>query len=573
MTLRKITLAAVIGILALGQIPVYAQTAAKGAFTGEQYKKALWMITRFYGAQRDGVGPNWLLMDHTYKTSFLRDGETDGIDLVGGWFDCGDNVLFGQTFFYTAYMLAKAYEVFPTGFHDLYNGGGWKVEDSYKDYAESKDWSMEGGKPNGIPDLLEELKYATDWIIKATPNASTFYYQKGRAKGDGGDHNLWVTSGYKATLSREDGGEKDTPRPVKKNPDGPGKASYAAAALAVMARIYEKYDAAYADSCLIHAKNAYNYAKSKKGGNGGSTISGCCYDPFPKNKSDIMFHIAAAEMYKTTGETAYMSDMSKEPVNFHNWGFDYANPHDLAAYISATESAQNRQEHLENMQTKFIKEYTASNKINSEGVNTHGNVWGAVRYVGNHAFSVALYSHAAGTDEYDQFIYNQIDYILGKNSKNYSFLVGFDDRGPQMPASGGMASKPHHRNVFLNDNLDNGSNFPEEVINARNIPERNRYFGYMVGGHRNPEMYKDDIFNFESTEGGLDYQAGFAGALAYIVSKSTVPADTSKFGPPPQSISSKNAANAKRNIGISVRRDAVTFTAAQSNAISEVGIY
>ena len=80
---------------------------AAGAFTADQYKKALWMVTRFYGAQRSGNGPNWLLMDHTHKVSFIKDADGSH-NLVGGWFDCGDHVLFGQTFFFSAYMLALA---------------------------------------------------------------------------------------------------------------------------------------------------------------------------------------------------------------------------------------------------------------------------------------------------------------------------------------------------------------------------------------------------------------------------------------------------------------------------------
>ncbi|MCL2182328.1 MAG: glycoside hydrolase family 9 protein [Chitinispirillia bacterium] len=567
--LRRFIVIAAIFCMLGGPSAAIAQTVT-GKLTADQYKKALWLATRFYGAQRDGVGPNWLLMDHTYKTSFLKDGQSEGVDLTGGWFDCGDNVLFGHTFFYSAYMLAKAYETFPTGFHDLYNGGA-KTSDwteSYSDYAASaasgndcKDWNIGCGKPNGIPDLLEELKYATDWIIKATPSDSTFYYQKGNG-GAGDDHKLWVTSGYKATLNRADGGEKDTPRPITKNPNGPGKASYAAAALAVMARIYEKYDPAYAALCRTHAKNAYDYAKSKKGGPGGKTGNECCYGAFSSNKSDIMLRIAAGEMYKTTGTSTYLTDMGTSQVNFHDWGFDYANPHDLAVYILATVSTQNAQSHLTDMKTKFVDTYTG--RVNSEGVNTNGNEWGAMRYVANHAFTAALYSKAANTAQYDQFIYNQIDFILGKNSRNYSFLVGFNDHGGQ------AAQKPHHRNVFLND--ENVT-----VKNTLNIPLRNTYFGYMVGGHRVPGNYEDNVDKYESTEGGLDYQVGFVGALAYIISK-LAPADTSKFGidepPPPPAVPATLRISTSINAGdTSAFVKDTLFMSAQSESVTHLYAY
>jgi hypothetical protein len=504
--------AAILGIGGVGA--TYAQTAAvKGAFTTEQYKKALWMVTRFYGAQRSGIGPNWLLMDHKYKVSFVRD-SSDGRDLVGGWFDCGDHVLFGQTFFYSAYMLAKAYDRFPTGFHDLYHG------DDYSDYADSKKWGIDGGKPNTIPDLLEELKYATDWMIKATPNGTTFYYEKG----DGGvDHKNWVTSGYMSTLPKNEGGEKDAPRTIAKNPNDGPMASFAAGTLAIMSKIYRKYDAAYADTCLNHAKNAYAYAKSHKS-NAAGAASGSYYGA-GKNPENT-FNIAAAEMYIATNDNTYKSDINinKSNVPFHGWAFDYSNPHDIVPYAVAMAVPEDKNDLLDAMKSKFITRFTTE-KINSEKVATTGNAdWGALRYPANHSFIAALYQDAKGVNDYDQFIYNQVDYILGENNSKQSFVVGFCEGCTK------QATKPHHRNVYLNDESPNA-----QGMSALTIPERNKYFGYMVGGSFESSKYQDNINSYQYTEGGLDYNAGLVGALAYIVSKLD-PADTSKFGivePPP----------------------------------------
>ncbi|MCL2689202.1 MAG: glycoside hydrolase family 9 protein [Chitinispirillia bacterium] len=506
-------------ICVLSPAALTAQTSAQGAFTPDQYKKALWMLTRFYGAQRSGHGPNWMFMEYTHTKSYVRD-SLDGRDLVGGWFDCGDHSKFGQPFFYTTYVLAKAYDVFPTGFHDLYRG-------DYSDYmaatgSDEVRWSIVSGRPNGIPDLLEELKYATDWIIKATPAVDTFYFQKGQGR----EHSRWVTAGFNSTLPYAAGGEADRVRDIFRNPNCRVMPSFAAATLAVMSRIYRKYDPAYADLCLSRARNAYAYASARGSAASAGSSGGGFYPAMGGNKVPLVYHIASAEMFAATGETAFRSGMRNEATDFHNWGFDYDNPHDLAAYISATMHTAPAA-HLQNMRTRFVEPYTR--QTNSEGINTHGGGWGALRYVGNHAFTTALFASAANTAEFDQFIYNQIDYILGKNSRNFSFLIGFNDRGPGMSASGGMASKPHHRNVYLSDD-DDDWNWP--LISSRNIPPRNKYFGFLVGGSRNPADYRDDIQHFQSTEGGLDYQAGLIGALAYIVSK-LAPADTASFGQPP----------------------------------------
>jgi len=488
--LRSILLPALLVALSLQNV------FAAGAFTAEQYKKALWMVTRFYGAQRSGIGPNWLLMEHTYKTSFIKDAD-NGYNLEGGWFDCGDHVLFGQTFFYSAYVLAKSYEAFPEGFHDLYNGK------DYSDYAESGDWSIEGGKPNRVPDLLEELKYATDWIIKATPNGTTFYYEKG----DGNlDHKQWVTAGFMSTLPINDGGEKEGSRPIAKNPNDGVMASFAAATLALMSKIYREYDAAYADTCLNHAKNAYTYASAKKNVSAGAA-SGNYYGAHKDPQT--VFVLAASEMYRITEDNTYKNDIDISQVKTHWHVLDYANSHDLAAYAAAMAvPAADKETILKLAFDEFVKKYTDQGNINGEKVTTLGGGWGQLRYAGNTAFSVALYSLAKDITQYDQFIYDQVDYILGNNTARRSFITGFCE------GCSGSPKFPHHRNVFLRD--DN----PDDNAKAQmTIPEKNKYFGYLVGGTRNSSSYTESVTDYTTTEGGIDYNAGLLGALAYIVSK------------------------------------------------------
>ena len=539
----------IILVCVAGQVPVLAQV--KGAFEPEQYKEALWMVTRFYGGQRSGIGPNWLIMEHSnpaYRTSFTRDAD-NGYNLEGGWFDCGDHMLFGQTFFFATYMLATAYEAFPKGFHDLYHGL------DYSDYVQSQDWSIAGGKPNDMPDLLEELKYATDWIIKATPNENTFYYEKGTAEYD---HSTWVTAGKMSTQPVNQGGE---PRAVQKNPDDGRMASFAAAALAKMSRVYRKYDAAYADLCLRHAKNAYAYAKPRKDKKApsASTCDGSpCYNIYDSNNPTTIFLTAAAEMYKTTGEAAYMDDIAENRsarVN-HWWALDYGTAHDLAPYALAMTLPDERAAQLSWMRTSFANRYATGTK-NEEKVLKEGlDNWSALRYPANHAFVAALYSAAVGSEEYDQFIYDQIDYILGSNKAKQSFLVGFC-KGCEKEVK-----QPHHVNVYLNDN---------NTINDVTIPERNKYHGFLVGGSWTSEGYADNINNYEQAEGGIDYNAGLLGALAYIVSK-VAPADTSKFI---TSVKQFSAQGVMQNSGVLVsqRSGKVLFSAAAGKTITSLSIY
>lgn len=470
--------------------PAPAQSLSFG-----EYRKALWMATRFYGGQRSGGGPNWLIMDHGTGTDFASDADGDH-SLAGGWHDCGDHVKYGQTQYYSGYLLLKAYSEFPRGFDDHYGP-------AYEGYRKSGDFTWEGGKgdPNGIPDLLDEARYATDYFIRCARSETVFYHQVG----DGNlDHKHWVTSVKMAGLAASEGGG---PRKAWKNPADASMPSFCAAALAVMARVYRKFDAPYADRCLLHARYAFAYAKAHPGTIG--SPDGGFYPANARWQDD--FATAAAELYAATGEAAFLEEAKAKAgaVADHNYTLCYNNNDDLAAYALARAGVADKAALVH----KLADRYKA--QVNAAGVGTLGDQWGRLRFPMNQAFATGLSAALKGAPP-DAFLWKNLDYVLGENAARQSFLVGF------VPAKGGKAaSKPHHRNVYLSD-ADLG---PEK---APEIPERNRQAGILMGGTLNPAEYKDDAGSYVFTEGCIDYNAGLVAALGYALSQAA-PVDTSKF--------------------------------------------
>lgn len=482
-------------------LEVVAQT-----FTSDDYKKAGWMTLRFYGGQRISLknhsAPNWLIMDHGAGYDFDKDADGN-TDLTGGWFDCGDHVLFGQTFFYSAYVVLKGYDAFPEGYDDYYSY-------NYSGYQAAGDFSWEGkkGQPNGIPDVLDEVKAACEFMIKATPNGSTFYSQKGDGNAD---HKNWVTSVKMATLSRNDGGQSDGPRSVVKNPNDGSMPSFCAATLALMSRLYAQFDPDFAETCLQHAKYAYSYASGKKG---------ACADAgsfYPANTNMYTAYIcAAAELYWATNDNSYKQTAlsNSGQLKDYNWAFGYNNNYDVAAYNLAMLGDSNGAEWLEFYVTNYYKGKT------SNGIFQISDNWGTFRYLGNAAFVVALYNKYKGNTTIDTFVTDQVDFIMGKNGANMSCIVGFK------PSSGSYTyfSQPHHRNVYLSDG-NNNSNL--------SIPSRNTQFGFLGGGSGyNVNTLKNaKADEYTITEGGVDYQAALVGAFGYINSFLS-PIDPNKFGHP-----------------------------------------
>ena len=264
-------------------------TAGLAALSTDDFVEAAWMTTRFFGAQRSGEGPNWVLDGTNYTKSFTKD-SYNGKDVSGGWFDCGDHVMYGQSQGYASYVLALGYAEFRTGFYDLYTG-------DYTDYKASKDYTRKGGKPNEIRDLLEELRYEADFWVKAAISSSAFV----TVKGDGNaDHTKWVTAGKMSTLGSGEGGE---PRSITGNANDAFTPGMAAAMLAVMSRVDP--DSANKKKYLEAAKTAYSYAKSHKG----VTNSGGFYESnwWDGRWKDGPF-LAALELYRTTNDEKYKTE-------------------------------------------------------------------------------------------------------------------------------------------------------------------------------------------------------------------------------------------------------------------------
>lgn len=471
--------------------------------SNDDWKKSLWMTTRMYGGQRLGNGPNWLIMDHNVSNNgktrngvdFIND--SDGAyDLSGGWGDCGDHVKFGQTQYYSAYMLLVGYNAFPTGYDDYYSY-------DYSGYQGTQDFTWEGGDgiPNGIPDILDEVKHATDYFIKCIRNGTTFYSQVGN--GDY-DHKQWVTTPYMSTLSANNGGET---RPVKKNPNDGSMVSFCGASLALMSEAYRKFDPIYADLCLQKALECYTYASNHKVANGG-TISGNYYSADNNWKDNYVCLLA--ELYRATGQNSYkteaLSYANDSYLDMNWWVLDFENSQDLAIYnlkrLGNAEAATNW--------NNLVASYRS--KKDGQDLIVAGGNWGRLRYCANAAFVLALDQKMKAQTTPEAGVIGTANYILGENSANQSFVVGFGSKSPKFP---------HHRNVYLDDNND---------MDNVSIPARNAQHGFMVGGTNSPGSYTDVIHNFQVTEGCIDYQAGLVGLLGYIVSTKT-PVDTSKFNP------------------------------------------
>ncbi len=90
-----------------------------------------------------------------------------------------------------------------------------------------------------------------------------------------------------------------------------------------------------------------------------------------------------------------------------------------------------------------------------------------------------------------------MNYALGYNPRNSSYVCGFGTNAP---------TKPHHRTAH-GCWLNNLTGPPTE--------SRHTLYGALVGGPGSNDAYTDDRGNYVNNEVATDYNAAFSGLLAF----------------------------------------------------------
>lgn len=441
--------------------------AATGPAVIGNAEQLLDLVVKFYGAQRSGDAGNWLLAG---QPCHMNDGESIMRDLTGGWYDAGDHVKVTLSIAYASYVMLKAFDAFPAAFPD-------------------RDGERYGGAPNGIPDVLDEARHATDYLVKAHISETELVGMVGNAQQD---HRQWVSCLEQEALPAQQGGR---PRPVslEANADVSG---ITAASLALMSRLYRSFDPALADSYQTHAAHIYQIGvNNPEGSNPG------LYGQNGNAWLDEML-AGSAELYRVTNDAAYLTaalDYNARIEN-HGWAPNYSQSADFSRhslYVGGAADAVGEFWRLdvENYRSKLSSaEYTA-------GV-VYFDEWGVLRYAAGAAFSAALYAQVTADESARELAISQLNYISGNNEYERSFVVGYGENPPQFP---------HHRNA---DNL--GVLLSGALVGG---PTQRSYF--QGQGENAIEIttpgYEDDLDDYVGNEVALDYNAGLVGLAAFGV--------------------------------------------------------
>ncbi|EGG23967.1 putative glycoside hydrolase [Cavenderia fasciculata] len=461
------TIAIIFGILIL---PWADQAQCSVAVSCDLLKQGL----MFYKANRGGRLPdtdvpwrNNSVLSDAYPAG-AKDANGDG-NLSGGYFDAGDGIKVTLPMSYSMTMLAWGF-----------------LESEAKIEA------------CGLTNLyLETIKWGTDWLMAAHVSDNELVCLVGDPNAD---HSWW---GPPELMTME--------RPVyvlSASKPGTEVAMEVAAALAATAVIYKDRDAAYAESCLSHAKSVFTFGENNLGVYSESyPIINAFYKSWSGYKDEMVW--AAAWMYKATGDESYLTK-AKE------W---YTTNGIATMGAGTTMSWDNKAPGTMVLMSKITNDtsYAKDAATFLDGWMPGGSVpytpgglawlmeWGPNRY----AINTAFIAQALGDAKYiTGYTDKQLAYVLGDNPNQQSFVVGVGNKHP---------INPHHRAAHGSTT----NNIKDPVNNIHML------YGALVGGPGKDDAYTDDRENYITNEVATDYNACFVAVLAYYAAGNETTTPTS----------------------------------------------
>ncbi len=241
--------------------------------------------------QRCGFNPYLGDSCHTHD-GFIVDHPTKSgqiIDVVGGWHDATDYLQYVTTSANAVYQMLFAYLKNPEIFGDKYNASGLPRAD-------------------GVPDILNEIRWGLDWLIKMNPDSAEMYNQvaddrdhrgfrlpnKDTASyGNGSYRPVYFVTGKVQGLSKY----KNRTTGVS---SAAGKFS---AAFALGASLFQKSDPEFGKLLALKARQAYAFGLTDLG----VTQTVCTVSPYFYEEDNYVddLELAASELYRLTGDNYY----------------------------------------------------------------------------------------------------------------------------------------------------------------------------------------------------------------------------------------------------------------------------
>lgn len=396
-------------------------------------------------------------------------GTEETIDVSGGWHDAGDYGRYVVSGAKGAADLMLAYSLYPNAFDD------------------------ELGIPesgNGIPDVLDEVKFELNWLFKMQAP-------------DGGVYHKVTCANFPGFVMPEAETEELIVTPVSTTATGDF-----AAVMAMASYIYADIDPDFATACYDAAVKAAEYLDAHPDFEGAVNPDGIVTGEYPDTNDKDERCWAYAELFKVSGDSKY-DDAFCALIDggvpcASDFGWQGVGAYAGYAYLSADKAKGKFYDAVLTSFMSGVPGVEAAAAVDAYNSSLVEYPWGSNMTIANNGMYLILYDVVKNTDEGDAVAREQLNYLLGTNGTSYCFLTGF---GTQSPES------PHHRPTEAT-----GIVVPGMVAGGPNQNLEDPYASTVLEGTAPALCYADNDQAYSLNEVTIYWNSPVVFLFAYVVS-------------------------------------------------------
>lgn len=416
------------------------------------------------------------------------------LDVRGGWYDAGDQGKY------------------------VVNGGiaVWEVVNSFERAARSGGEAALGDstlrvpeRGNGTPDVLDEARWELEFLLRmqvptGKPMAGMAFHKMHDAE--------WTALPTRPEL---DSAQRELHRPST------AATLNLAAVAAQCARVYAPYDAAFAARCLDASRRAWAAAKSNPNVLAPATdnTGGGAYEDAEVSDE---FYWAAAELLATTKESQYReavtsSPLHTKPVDGFWWGGTATLGRITLATVPGVALPADDVARVRGLLTAAADSHlsTMSGQGYAVPIPATSYVWGSNSSVANNAMVLAVAYELTGQPTYRAGALEALDYLLGRNALDLSYVTGYGER----------SSENQHHRFWAHQNDASLPHPPAgSFAGGPNAGLEDPVAKEKLAGCAPAACYVDDIGSYSTNEVAINWNASLAWLAAFAAERRGAPA-------------------------------------------------
>ncbi|MGF0176535.1 glycoside hydrolase family 9 protein [Streptomyces sp. Marseille-Q5077] len=412
------------------------------------------------------------------------------LDVTGGWYDAGDHGKYVVNGGISVWELLSTYErerLARTGEPKKLGDGTLAIPES----------------GNKVPDILDEVRWELEFLLKMQVPA-------GQPLAGMAHHKIhdeqWT--GLPLLPSAD-------PQKRELHPPSTAATLNLAATAAQAARLYRPYDKEFAAKTLAAARKAWSAAlahpdryASESDGIGGGT--------YADNNVTDEFYWAAAELYLSTGEKEFADHVLNSPVHtadiFGPLGYDWARTAPAARLDLATvPSRLPGRDQVRQSVIKGADRYLATLKSQAYGMpyappeNLYD--WGSNHQILHNAVVIATAYDITGASKYRDGAVQSMDYLLGRNALNISYVTGY----------GEVNSRNQHARWYAHQLDPSQPNPPVGTLaGGPNSSIQDPYAQSKLQGCVGQFCYIDDIQSWSTNEHTINWNSALTRMASFV---------------------------------------------------------